>query len=384
MMRWKLGLVFAAAMLAGVGCKKKNNANEIVIGEFASMSGDTATFGISSHNGLMLALDEINASGGILGKKVRIVTEDDRSDQNEAVSAVQKLINSDDVAAVIGEVASTRSLAGATVCQREQVPMLSPASTNPAVTMENGKVRPWIFRICFTDEFQGKIDGTFATQAIKDKPAWKRVAVMTNIDQDYSKGLSRFFHQAYKGSGTVVAEEQYSKRDVDFKAQLNRIRTANPDAVYVPGYYTEVTLILPQAKQVGLDVPFFGGDGWDSSQTLAMTESQGDYYSDHFSAEDPSGPVQKFVKAYSAKYKETPDAMAVLGYDAGRVMFDAIRRAGSTNKTAIRDALGQTKDFPGASGSITIDRDHNARKPIVLLKIDNHKATVFKTYPPEE
>ena len=365
-------------MLAGAGCKQKHNANEILIGEYASLTGDTATFGESSHKGLMLALDEINASGGVLNKKVRVVTEDERSDQNEAGSAVQKLINSDDVVAVIGEVASTRSLAGATVCQREQVPMLSPASTNPAITVENGKVRPWIFRICFTDEFQGRIDGRFATEAIKNKPAWKRIAVMTNIDQDYSKGLSKFFHEAYGGSGAIVAEEQYSKRDMDYKAQLNRIKTANPDAVYVPGYYTEVTLILPQARQVGLDVPFFGGDGWDSAQTLKMPESQGDYYSDHFSAEDPSAPVQKFVKAYYAKYQETPDAMAVLGYDAGRVMADAIRRAGSTDKTAIRDAL------PGASGLITIDKDHNARKPIVVLKIDDHKATVFKTYPPEE
>ena len=383
-MRWTTIAGIIAALGVAGGCKQKPNAAEIVIGEYASLSGDTATFGQSSHKGLVLAVDQMNSAGGVLGKKLRVVTEDDRSDQNEAVTAVQKLVNSDEVSAVIGEVASTRSLAGATVCQREQVPMLSPASTNPAVTMENGKARPWIFRICFTDTFQGKIDGRFAADQVKDKPGWKRVAVMTNIDQDYSKGLSKFFKETYGASGMIVADEQYSNRDRDFKAQLNRIKSSNPEAIYVPGYYTEVTLMLPQARQVGLDVPFFGGDGWDSAQTLQLPEAQGDYYSDHYSADDPSPEVQEFVKAYQARYNETPDAMAVLGYDAGRVIADAIKRAGTTDRAAIRDALAQTKDFPGASGTITLDQEHNARKPIVLLKILEHKATLFKTYPAEE
>ena len=385
-MRWTLAAALGAATMCVVagGCKQKQSANEILIGEFASLSGDTATFGQSSHNGLALAIDQINAAGGVLGKQIHVITEDDRSDQNEAATAVQKLVNSDEVCAVIGEVASTRSLAGGTVCQREQVPMLSPASTNPAVTVENGKVRPWIFRICFTDSFQGKMDGRFAGDPAKGKPVWKRIAMMTNIDQDYSKGLAKFFREDYAKFGTIVADEQYSSRDRDFKAQLNRVRSANPEAVYVPGYYTEVTLILQQAKQVGLDVPFFGGDGWDSAQTLQSPDAQGDFYSDHFSAEDARPQVQEFVKAYQARYHDVPDAMAVLGYDAARVMADAIKRAGKVDRTAIRDALAQTKDFPGASGTITIDADHNARKPIDILKIVDHRATLFTSYAPEE
>lgn len=376
-MRWMMALSLAAVVMVA-GCKRNNNSNEIVVGEYGSLTGDTATFGQSSHEGTILALDQINDAGGLLGKKVRVITEDDRSDQNEAVNAVQKLVTSDNVVGVIGEVASTRSLAGATVCQRAGVAMLSPSSTNPAVTVENGKVRPWIFRICFIDNFQGKIDGKFASEQ-----GWKKIAVMTNVDQDYSKGLAKFFKDAYSGSGQIVSDEQYSSRDRDFKAQLNRIKGAGPDAIYVPGYYTEVLLILQQAKQIGLDVPFFGGDGWDSPQTLALTEAQGDFYSDHYAVEDPSPEAQKFLKGYQDKYHKMPDAMAVLGYDAMRVMADAIKRAGSTDHEAIRKALAETKDFPGASGTITIDADHNARKPLVFLKIDDHKAKLFKTYQPE-
>ena len=230
-----------------------------MVGEFASLTGPTASFGQSSHEGLILALEQINSAGGVLGKKIRVITEDDASDANQAVSTVQKLDNSDQVCAVIGEVASKRSLAGGGVCEQYRCPMLSPASTNPEVTVEGGRVKAYIFRICFTDTFQGRIDGKFATGE-----GWKKIAVMSNADEDYSKGLSSSFQQEFKSSGQLVAEESYGGDTQDFKTQLSRIKQASPDAVYVPGYYNEVGLILPQAKQVGLNVPFFGGDGWDS------------------------------------------------------------------------------------------------------------------------
>ena len=377
-MRFRSALALAVIMMIAAGCKQKQNGNEIVVGEYASLTGATASFGQSSHEGLALALDEINAEGGILGKKIQVITEDDASDANQAVNVVQKLVNSDGVCAVIGEVASKRSLAGGGVCDQYHCPMLSPASTNPDVTVENGKVKPYVFRICFTDTFQGRIDGKFAIEQ-----GWKKVAIMTNVDEDYSKGLSSSFKKAYAGSGDIVAEESYSGDTKDFKAQLSRIRDKGPDAVYVSGYYNEVGLILPQAKQVGLNVPFFGGDGWDSPQARMLPEAQGDFYSDHFSPEDPRPEVQKFVKAYQAKYNKTPDAMAVLGYDSMRVIADAIKRAGKPDRQAITDALAQTKDFPGASGTITIDAEHNARKPIVILQIKNDTAALYKTYPPE-
>ena len=383
-----LGLGFLACGLAlGAvgGCKDKGGGgggggNEIVIGEFASLTGPTATFGTSSNKGLRLAVKLANESGGVLGKQIRLVTEDDRSDVNDAVNAVQKLINQHKVVAVIGEVASKRSLAGANVCQRYKVPMLSPASTNPDVTFEGGKAKEYVFRICFTDDFQGKMNGRFAAEQ-----GWKRVAVLTNVEEDYSKGLARFFKEAFTaGGGSVVSDETYTGADRDFKSQLTKIKSANPDAVYVPGYYGEVTLILPQAKQVGLNVPFFGGDGWDSAQTLDLPEAQGHFYSDHYTAEDPRPEVKEFVDAFRKEYKgETPDAMAVLGYDAGRVMIDAIKRAGEAAPEKIRAALEQTRDFKGASGTITIDEKHNARKPLVVLRIEDKKAKLFKTYQPE-
>lgn len=378
-MRWNLIVTCVLAAVVAAGCKQKQqNANEIVLGEFASLTGPTATFGTSSDRGLQLALDEINASGGILGKRVRVIPEDDNSDANQAVNVVQKLVNSDNVLAVIGEVASKRSLAGGGVCDQYHCPMLSPASTNPEVTVENGKVKPYVFRICFTDTFQGRIDGKFAAQQ-----GWKKVAVMTNIDEDYSKGLAKSFRKEFTKSGTIVADESYGGDTQDFKSSLSRIKEKAPDAVYVPGYYNEVGLILPQAKQVGLDVPFFGGDGWDSPLTRKLPEAAGDFFSDHYSADDPAPQVQNFVKAYEARYHETPDAMAVLGYDAMRVMADAIKRAGKLDRQAITEALAQTKDFPGASGTITIDADHNARKPIDILQLKNGTAVLYKTYPPE-
>jgi branched-chain amino acid transport system substrate-binding protein len=377
--------VILTLALGMAGCKKAGgagggaNAKEILIGEYGSLTGGTATFGQSTHEGLLLAIEQVNAAGGALGKPIKVITADDRSDASEAVTAVQKLINSDGVVAVIGEVASKRSLAGAGICTRYKIPMLSPSSTNPDVTVENGHVRPWIFRICFTDTFQGRANGRFAADQ-----NWKRIAVLTNSDEDYSKGLSKFFKQDYQGHGQIVADETYRNSDRDFKSQLTNIKNQNPDAVYVPGYYTEVKLILPQAKEIGLNVPFFGGDGWDSPETLALPEAQGDFYSDHYTPQDPSPRVQEFVTAYRAKYGKTPDAMAVLGYDAGKVVAAAIQRAGKAEPDAIRAALEQTKDFPGASGTITIDKDHNARKPLVEVQVRDQKPELFKVYSPEQ
>jgi branched-chain amino acid transport system substrate-binding protein len=368
---------------AGIGCKKdagtSSSTGDIVIGEFASMTGGTAAFGTSSHDGLLLAVEQANNAGGVLGRRIKLVTADDRSDVNEAVTAVQKLINSDGAIAIIGEVASKRSLAGGAICQRYKIPMLSPASTNPAVTVEDGKVKPWVFRICFTDDFQGSADGKFAA----DK-GWKRVAVLTDVDEDYSKGLSKFFKLAFASHGEIIADESYRNSDRDFQSQLTRIAEKHPDAIYIPGYYTELKLIATQAASIGLKVPLFGGDGWDSPETVASDATQGDFYSDHYSGDDPAPRVQDFIKTFQARFGENPGAMAVLGYDAGEVIIDAIKRSGKADPAAIRDALATTKDYPGVSGSITIDANHNARKSLVMLEIKDHAAHLVKTYTPDE
>jgi branched-chain amino acid transport system substrate-binding protein len=373
-------------LLAFAGCKKQPSATgeqgpggngEIVIGEYGSMSGKQATFGQSTNEGIMLAIDQINAAGGVLGKQVRVISYDDEGSDEEAVAVVKKLIDRDQVLAVLGEVASKNSLAGGGICEHEHVPMISPSSTNPQVTQN----KKYVFRVCFTDDFQGSVAAKFAIQNQK----WKRVAVFTCADQDYSKKLSQFFKEAYANNGQIVADEKYETADEDYTAQLTRIQSTNPDAVYLPGYYNNICLILKQARSHGLMAPFFGGDGWDSAETLKLGPvADGCFFTNHYSPDDTRASVQAFIGDFKAKYNgETPDAMAITGYDAARVLCDSIRRAGKLDRDAITDAIAQTKDFPGAGGSITIDQNHNARKPIAILEILDGKTHLAQMIQPE-
>jgi branched-chain amino acid transport system substrate-binding protein len=359
----------------GDGGGSTSSANDIVIGHFASMTGDTATFGVSADEGIQLAVKEINDGGGVLGKKVKVITTDDRSLSDEAKTAVERLINQDKVVALLGEIASSRSIAGAPVAQDAQVPMLSPGSTNPKVT----EVGDYIFRACFIDPFQGEALARFAMDNLKHK----RFAFLYPINSDYGVGLRNFIADTVKAKGgEIVADLSYTeKSDVDFRGQLTRIKAARPDAIFVTGYYTEAGLIAQQARDLGITVPLIGGDGWDSDQTVQIGKQaiEGCYFSNHYSADEDRPEVKKFVESYKASFKnpdgtpKVPDAMAVLGYDAMKLMADAIKRAGSTDGPKIRDALAATKDFPGASGIITIDEKRNAKKAIVILKIENGK-----------
>lgn len=363
-------------VLAPSACKEK--VDEIRIGEFGSLTGGTATFGTSTHDGVILALEEINAAGGLLGKPVRVITEDDQSKPEEAVTAVLKLVKQDRVVAVIGEVASSRTLAAAPVCQANGIPLLSPASTNPKVT----QVGDYIFRACFIDPFQGSTMAKFAMNTLKAR----RFAILTDIKNDYSVGLAQFFRDTVKSlGGEIVSEQSYSEGDIEFKAQLTAIAGANPDAIFVPGYYTECALVARQARELGLRQPLLGGDGWDSPKMVEIGGAavEGAYFSNHYSEEEKRPEVQKFINDYKRKYAgRVPDAMAVLGYDAMKMMADAIRRAGSTDGKAIRDALAGTKNFPGVSGSVTIDADRNARKSIVVLKIEGGRFRFVESITP--
>ncbi|MFN4243244.1 MAG: ABC transporter substrate-binding protein [Tepidisphaerales bacterium] len=346
----------------------RGSGDEIRIGHFASMTGGTAVFGNSADEGIRLAAEEINARGGVLGRPVRIITEDTQSKQEEAVTAVQKLINQNRVVALLGEIASSRSLAAAPVAQRARIPMLSPASTNPRVT----QVGDFIFRACFIDPFQGTAMADFAMKSDKG-PKARRFAILYDVKNDYSLGLREFFAARVRElGGTIVADESYGEGDVDFRAQLNKIRAANPDAIWIPGYYQEVGLIARQARELGITVPLLGGDGWDA-ETLGQIAGEaidGSFFSNHFSADDESEAVQSFIRRYRERYNgKLPDAMAILGYDSMMLLADAIQRAGSTNGRAIRDALASTRDFPGAAGKITIDENRNAKKPLVVLRV---------------
>jgi len=368
----------AAALLVGsLACGKGGGGAEIVIGEYGSLTGTTATFGQSTHNGILQAFDEINAAGGLLGKKVKVLVEDDRSQPEEATTAVTKLINQSHVVAVLGEVSSSRSLAAAPICQANKVPMVSPSSTNPRVTQQGD----YIFRVCFIDPFQAPVMAKFAANTLKIK----RVAILTDVRNDYSIGLQTFFRQSFKAlGGEIVAEQSYSEGDSDFRAQLTQIKAANPEAIYLPGYYTEAATIARQARELGITVPLMGGDGWDSPKLFEIGGAalDGCYISNHYSVDDPSPAIQKFVSEYKSRYKDSPDALAALGYDAARILADAIKRAGSTDGEKVRDALKTVKDFPGVTGTITINADRNAVKPAVVLKIDKGKFHYVETVNP--
>lgn len=369
-------LLLCIAALASCS-RDQGQADEILIGEYGSLTGTTATFGISTMHGIEMALDEVNQSGGLLGKTVRVIVEDDQGRPEEAQTVVTKLITRNRVVALLGEVASSRTLAAAPVAQQMGIPMVSPSSTNPAVT----EVGDFIFRVCFIDPFQGLVMAKFAAQSLQ----LTDVAVLRDIKNDYSVGLADVFVDNFVAlGGTIVADEGYSEGDTDFSAQLTSIRARRPQAIFVPGYYTEVGLIARQAKSLGIEVPLLGGDGWDSPSLIEIGGAalEGSYFSNHYSVDDPSPAIQKFVGDYRARYGATPDALAGLGYDAAQILFDAIRRAGSTDPTAIRDALAQTKDFAGVTGVTTIDENRNAVKPAVVLQINDGKLAYVETINP--
>ena len=367
----------AATLLGALSCGKGGGGNEIVIGEYGSLTGTTATFGQSTDNGIKMAFDEINTAGGVLGKKLKVLVEDDQSKPEEATTAVTKLINQNHVVAMLGEVSSSRSLAAAPVCQANAVPMVSPSSTNPRVT----QIGDYIFRVCFIDPFQGAVMAKFAANTLKVK----KVAILVDVRNDYSVGLQTFFRENFRQlGGQIVAEQSYSEGDSDFHAQLTQIKAVNPEAIYVPGYYTEVGTIARQARELGLTVPLLGGDGWDSPKLweIGGTALNGCYLSNHYSVDDPSPLVQKFVGDYKTRYKAAPDALAALGYDAAKILADAMSRAGSTEGAKVRDALAATKDFAGVTGKITINKDRNAIKPAVVLKVENGKFVFVETVTP--
>jgi branched-chain amino acid transport system substrate-binding protein len=388
---FRKGLIVLASALVLAGCAKPadntgaggNTENpaasggKIKIGHFASMTGSTANFGQSSDKGIRMAVEEINAGGGVLGRQIEVITEDDRSQSAEAKTAAIKLIQQDQVAALIGEVASSNSLAAAPDAQRSKIPMVSPASTNPAVT----EVGDYIFRICFIDPFQGEVMAKFGRNSLGKTTA----AILTDVRSAYSVGLAEYFKNTFTQlGGRIVAEESYASNDIEFKAQLTKLKATNPEILFIPGYYTEVGLILKQARELGINSVFLGGDGWDSPRTweIGGAAAEGAYFSNHYSSEDPNPVIQEFVQKYKAKYNEVPDAMAVLGYDTMRLLADAIKRAGSTDGPAIRDALAATKDFPGVSGAITIDANRNATKPAVVVKIENQGLKFAETVAP--
>jgi len=360
-----LGLLASLGGLFSCGGEKAPAAEGIQIGFYGALTGPTATFALSGKNGARLAIEELNRAGGVLGKQIEMLVEDDRGEPSEAASAVSKLITRDHVVALIGENASSRTLAAAPIAQSYRVPMVSPSSTNTEVT----KKGDYIFRVCFIDPYQGRVLASFALGRLKAKTA----ALLVDARSDYSVGLAEAFQEHFeKGGGRVVADLKYSEGDSDFSAQLTALLPLRPDTLFIPGYYTDAGLIARQARSLGLRSVLLGADGWDSPKVAEIGGNavEGAYFSNHYSVDDPSPAVRSFVAEYKKSYGAEPDSIAALSYDAARLIADAIKRAGSTEGKRVRDALAATKEFPGVTGSITMDADRNPVKPAVILKVE--------------
>jgi branched-chain amino acid transport system substrate-binding protein len=385
---WVPVLASALALAAVAGCGGQGKPTAILVGGYLGLTGNTATFGQSTQDGIVMAFDEVNAAGGIAGKTLKAIIEDDQGRPEEAATAVRKLISQDGVIAVLGDVPSSNSLAAAPICQAAKVPMITPSSTNPKVT-ETGD---YIFRVCFIDPFQGTVMAKFA----HEHKGLRKAGILRDVRSDYSVGLADFFIETFTQlGGTIVSDEAYSQGDTDFRPQLTALKAKGPDGIFVPGYYNDVGLIARQAREIGLKIPILGGDGWDSPELVALGGDalENTFFSNHYSTEDQSPTVQNFIQAYEKRFGAKPDALAALGYDAAQCLAAALRQIAAADpalferlagpepgdaaarearaaaRARLRDVLAATRDLRGVTGTTTMDEHRNAVKPAVVLAV---------------
>ena len=357
---------------------RADDEGSIKIGEYGAFTGKEAAFGVSARKGVILAFEEANAGGGALGRKLELLTEDNQSKAGESATIAKKFVSRDKVVAVLGGNPSTNSLEAAPVLQNARIPMIAISSTNPRVT----EVGNYIFRVCFIDPFQGAVLAKFA----RDTLHAQRAAIITSVSNAYSVGISKVFREKFTAAGgEIVAEQKHSEGDKDFRAQLTAIKAAGAEVIFLSSNYTEGALICIQARQLGFTGPIFGGDAWEAPQLIEIGGKavEGTYYSTHASPDSTAPEVRNFVKKFRARWEgETPDSIAALGYDAAQLLFDALRRAGTTDSVKLRDAIATTKDFPGVTGHITIDKDRNATKSAVMLTVRNGRFEYVETVAP--
>ena len=372
-----LALLLTTVIFAGCGGEKKQAADVIKIGADLEMTGGNATFGQSAANGAKLAIKEVNAKGGVLGKQLTLIVADNKSEAAEAANAMQKLVTQDKVVAVIAPIASSSVMAAAPINQQAKVLSISPTASNPKVTVDpdTKKVREFVFRAAFIDPFQGSVMANFATRSLKAKTA----AIYIDNSSDYAKGLAQFFEETFvKNGGKIVAKEAYLQKDTDFKATLTKIKGQNPDVMLVPGYYQEVGLIARQAREMGMNLPLMGGDGWDSAKLAEIATPaaiNNGFFSNHYSPDEKSPAVTAFVEAYKKEYNSVPDAFAALSYDATRMIIEAMKKANSADPVKIKDELAKTKNFAAVSGSISFNENHDPVKSAVIIEMKDGKQT---------
>ena len=361
------------AACGGAAAPAAKPAGDLKMAVLAPLSGPVPTFGVSTRDGALMAIEEWNAKGGVNGQKIVPIVEDSQCTPDPAVNAANKVIDQDKVHYIIGEVCSKASIPVSEIANAKKVVQISPTSTNTSVTVgADGKVKDYIFRACFIDPFQGTVGAKFALENLKAKTAF----IMSDQSNDYVKGLAEAFESAFvAGGGKVVGKENYTGTDTDFSAILSKVADAKPDMIYLPDYYNVVNLAAKQAKEKGITAPFMGGDGWDSAD-LDKAAAAGGFYTNHYSPDDPRPEVQNFVKAYGAKYKDdagnakVPDALATLAYDATNLMLNGIKAAGADDPTKVKDALAKIS-FDGVSGKVTFDGSHNPIKSATILEVTN-------------
>ena len=376
MISLRVSALLSLALLTLTSCTREPDA--IKLGHYGSLTGKDAAFGVATRKGVLLAIEEINAKGGVLGRPLSYLVEDIQSKQGESATAVKKLISRDKVVAVIGANASANSLEAAPICQNSKIPMMAISSTNPRVT----EVGDYIFRICFIDPFQGAVLAKFAATSLKAK----RVALLTAVNSPYSVGLSAVLRQDFTArGGEIVAEQKYNEGEKDFRAQLTALRPLKPDVIAITGFYTEAALICLQARSLGIDVPFIGGDGWEAPQLIELGGKavEGTYYSTYFSAENDAPEVRAYTQRYLARWNnEVPEGVSALGYDAVYLIAAAMTKAGTTEGPKLRDAIAATKNFPGVTGNTTIDEKRNSAKAAVMLTVKNGRSVFFESVTP--
>jgi branched-chain amino acid transport system substrate-binding protein len=349
----------------------------IKVGNYGAFTGKEAAFGNSSRKGVILAFEEANAAGGILGRKLELIAEDNQSKHGESATIAKKFVSRDKVVAVLGGNPSTNSLEAAPILQNAKIPMIAISSTNPRVTQMGN----YIFRVCFIDPFQGAVLAKFAKDTLKAK----RAAILTSVNNPYSVGISKVFRDKFvEGGGVIAIEQKHSEGDKDFRAQLTAIKNAGADFIFHSSNYTEGALVCIQARQLGFTGPLFGGDAWEAPQLIEIGGKavEGTYYSTHASPESTAPEMVNFIAKFRARWGETPDSIAALGYDAAQLLFAAIKRAGTTESAALRNAIAATKDFNAVTGKITIDRDRNATKSAVILTVKDGKFAYVETVDP--
>jgi branched-chain amino acid transport system substrate-binding protein len=356
-------------------------AKEIRIGLITPLSGDVKTFGESVRNSFLIAVEEANARGGVVGMKITYVVQDDKNDPTEAANVANLLVNQQRVKAIVGSVTSKTTIPVSDIIQSARIPTISPTATNPKVTVADGKRKDYMFRACFIDPFQGTVMAKFSRETLKGKSA----AVLYDASNDYSKGIAEIFRDTFrKQGGKVAAFESYGKDDVDFSALLTKVKASGADVLFLPDYYNKVGLIAKQVREKGLNVRLVGPDGWDSPDLVRIAGSaiEGGYFSNHYSPDDRRPEVVAWVKKYKERHGQVPDALGTLAYDATNLLLEAIRKAGSDDPKKIRDALASIKDFKAVSGKSTMGRDGDMIKSAAILKIEGGRQKFVKMVNP--